>query len=42
VTSNNETAKRLAGLTEESFRRPAAFQERLAAQKEAIKLPVLP
>ncbi|CAN0165448.1 unnamed protein product, partial [Scytosiphon promiscuus] len=42
VTSNNETAKRLAGLTQESFRRPAAFQERLAAQKEAIKLPVLP
>ena len=25
VTSNNETAKRLGGLTDESFRRPAPF-----------------
>ncbi|CBN73953.1 5-methyltetrahydropteroyltriglutamate--homocysteine S-methyltransferase [Ectocarpus siliculosus] len=42
VTDNTNTAKRLAGLTEASFSRPAPFKERVAAQQKSLKLPVLP
>lgn len=42
VTDNTTTAERLAGLTEASFSRPAPFKERVAAQQESLKLPVLP
>lgn len=42
VTDNTDTAKRLAGLTEGSFSRPAPFKERAAAQQKSLKLPVLP
>lgn len=42
VTGNTTTAERLAGLTEKSFARPAPFEERVVAQREALKLPILP
>lgn len=42
VTGNTTTAERLAGLTEGSFSRPAPFEERVVAQAEATKLPILP
>lgn len=42
VTGNTTTAERLAGLTEGSFSRPAPFHERVVAQSEATKLPLLP
>lgn len=42
VTGNTTTAERLAGLTEESFSRPAPFQQRVVAQAEYTKLPLLP
>lgn len=42
VTGNTATAERLASLTEKSFSRPAPFEQRVAAQSEATKLPILP
>eukprot|EP00903_Cladosiphon_okamuranus_P014569 g13512.t1 len=42
VTGNTTIAERLAGLTEGSFSRPAPFHERVVAQSESTKLPLLP